>query len=63
LATPTGAPAFPNAGQTFAIIVPGMITCADHEPRQRIVNAGIANFFRPNAPKLFPGPGTLGVVW
>ena len=26
LATPTGTPAFPNAGQTFAIIIPGMIT-------------------------------------
>ena len=53
LATPTGAPAFPNAGQTFAIIVPGMITAPITNLGSRIVNAGIANFFRPNAPNYF----------
>ncbi|HEV8138364.1 MAG TPA: carboxypeptidase regulatory-like domain-containing protein [Pyrinomonadaceae bacterium] len=53
LATPTGAPAFPNAGQTFAIIVPGMITAPLTNLGSRIVNAGIANFFRPNAPNYF----------
>jgi len=53
LTTPTGAPAFPNAGQTFAIIVPGMITAPITNLGSRIVNAGIANFFRPSAPNYF----------
>jgi hypothetical protein len=53
LTTPTGAPAFPNAGQTFAIIIPGMITAPLTNLGNRIVNAGIANFFRPNAPNYF----------
>ncbi|HEV8426918.1 MAG TPA: TonB-dependent receptor [Pyrinomonadaceae bacterium] len=53
LATPTGAPAFPNAGQTFAIIVPGMITAPITNLGSRIVNAAIANFFRPSAPNYF----------
>ena len=53
LATPAGAPAFPNAGQTFAIIIPGMITAPLTNLGSRIVNAGIANFFRPNAPNYF----------
>ena len=53
LATPTGAPAYPNAGQTFAIIVPGMIAAPITNLGSRIVNAGIANFFRPNAPNYF----------
>jgi hypothetical protein len=53
LATPAGAPAYPNAGQTFAIIIPGMITAPLTNLGSRIVNAGIANFFRPNAPNYF----------
>ncbi|HET7287316.1 MAG TPA: TonB-dependent receptor, partial [Pyrinomonadaceae bacterium] len=53
LATPAGSPAFPNAGQTFAIIVPGMITAPLTNLGSRIVNAGIANFFRPSAPNYF----------
>ena len=53
LATPAGAPAFPNAGQTFAIIVPGMITAPITNLGSRIVNAAVANFFRPNAPNYF----------
>src|SRR6185503_18642592 len=53
LATPAGAPAFPNAAQTFAIIVPGMITAPLTNLGSRIVNAGIANFFRPSAPNYF----------
>jgi hypothetical protein len=53
LATPTGAVAYPNAGQTFAIIVPGMITAPLTNLANRVVNAGIANFFRPNAPNYF----------
>jgi Carboxypeptidase regulatory-like domain/TonB dependent receptor len=53
LVTPTGAPAFPNAGQTFAVIIPGMITAPITNLGSRIVNAGIANFFRPSAPNYF----------
>jgi hypothetical protein len=53
LATPTGAPAYPNAGQPFAIIVPGMITAPITNLGRRVVNAGIANFFRPSAPNYF----------
>jgi hypothetical protein len=53
LATPTGTPAYPNAGQTFAIIIPGMITAPITNLGSRIVNAGIANFFRPSAPNYF----------
>jgi hypothetical protein len=53
LATPAGAPAYPNAGQTFAIIVPGMITAPLSNLGSRIVNAGVANFFRPSAPNYF----------
>jgi hypothetical protein len=53
LATPTGAPTYPNAGQTFAIIVPGMITAPITNLGSRVVNAGVANFFRPSAPNYF----------
>jgi hypothetical protein len=53
LTTPAGAPAYPNAGQTFAIIVPGMITAPISNLSNRIVNAGVANFFRPSAPNYF----------
>ncbi|HEU4834081.1 MAG TPA: carboxypeptidase regulatory-like domain-containing protein [Pyrinomonadaceae bacterium] len=53
LATPAGATAYPNAGQTFAIIVPGMITAPLSNLSSRIVNAAVANFFRPSAPNYF----------
>ncbi|HEX7333798.1 MAG TPA: TonB-dependent receptor [Pyrinomonadaceae bacterium] len=53
MTTPAGAPAYATAGQTFAIIVPGMITAPLANLGSRIVNAGIANFFRPNAPNYF----------
>jgi hypothetical protein len=53
LATPAGAAAYPNAGQTFAIIVPGMITAPITSLGNRVVNAGVANFFRPSAPNYF----------
>jgi hypothetical protein len=53
MATPTGAPAYPTAGQTYAIIVPGMITAPLANLGNRVVNAGIANFFRPSAPNYF----------
>ena len=60
LATPTGAPAFPNAGQTFAIIIPGMITAPITNLGSRIVNAGVANFFRPSAPNYFLAQALTG---
>jgi hypothetical protein len=60
LATPTGAPAFPNAGQTFAIIIPGMITAPLSNLGSRIVNAGVANFFRPSAPNYFLAQALTG---
>lgn len=53
LATPTGAVAYPNAGQTFALIIPGMITAPLTNINNRVVNAGVANFFRPSAPNYF----------
>jgi hypothetical protein len=53
MATPAGAPAFPNAGQTFAIIIPGMVAAPLTNLGSRIVNPGVANFFRPNAPNYF----------
>jgi len=53
LATPAGSPAFPNAGTTFAIIIPGMITAPLTNLGSRVINAAIANFFRPNAPNYF----------
>ena len=52
--TPAGVPVpFATAGQTFAIIVPGMVAAPLTNLGSRIVNAGIANFFRPNAPNYF----------
>ena len=60
LATPTGAAAFPNAGQTFAIIIPGMITAPITNLGSRIVNAGVANFFRPSAPNYFLAQALTG---
>ena len=60
LATPTGAAAFPNAGQTFAIIIPGMVTAPITNLGSRIVNAGVANFFRPSAPNYFLAQALTG---
>jgi hypothetical protein len=40
----------PLTGETFAVIVPGMIV---QGPRGRVINPAIANFFRPNAPNYF----------
>ena len=53
MTTPTGAPTYATAGQIFAIIIPGMIAAPLANLGSRIVNAGIANFFRPNAPNYF----------
>lgn len=53
MTTPTGALAFPTNGQTFAIIIPGMIAAPLTNLGSRVINAGIANFFRPSAPNYF----------
>ena len=53
MATPAGAPAYPTAGTTYAIIVPGMIAAPLANLGNRVINAAIANFFRPNAPNYF----------
>ena len=53
MTTPTGTPTYGTQGQTFAIIIPGMIAAPLTNLGSRIVNAGIANFFRPNAPNYF----------
>ena len=52
--TPAGNPVpYGTAGQTFAIIIPGMVAAPLTNLGSRIVNAGIANFFRPSAPNYF----------
>jgi len=54
LATPTTTPIpYPNAGQTYAIIIPGMIAAPITNLGSRIVAPAVANFFRPNAPNYF----------
>jgi hypothetical protein len=53
MTTPTGAPAFPNAGPDVCDHHPGNDHCAANQSRQPIVNAGVANFFRPSAPNYF----------
>ena len=60
MTTPTGAPAFPTAGQTFAIIIPGMIAAPLTNLGSRIVNPGVANFFRPSAPNYFLAQALTG---
>ena len=57
---PVGAPAFPNAGNQFAIIVPGMIAAPVTNLGSRIVNAAVANFFRPSAPNYFLAQALTG---
>jgi hypothetical protein len=53
MTTPTGAAPYATQGQIFAVIVPGMVTAPLANINNRVVNAGIANFFRPNAPNYF----------
>ena len=53
MTTPTGAPTFGTAGQTFAILIPGMIAAPLTNLGSRVINAGIANFFRVSAPNYF----------
>lgn len=52
-ATPAGAPPYATAGTTYAIIIPGMIAAPLTNLGSRVINAAIANFFRPNAPNYF----------
>jgi hypothetical protein len=54
MATPTGIPvAYGTAGQTWAIIIPGMVAAPLTNLASRVVAPAIANFFRPNAPNYF----------
>jgi hypothetical protein len=53
MTTPAGSPAYPTAGTTFAIVVPGMVAAPLTNLGSRVINAAIANFFRPNAPNYF----------
>ncbi|MCA1816676.1 MAG: TonB-dependent receptor, partial [Acidobacteria bacterium] len=47
----------PLTGETFAVIIPGMIVVG---PRGRVVSPAIANFFRPNAPNYFLAQAASG---
>jgi Carboxypeptidase regulatory-like domain/TonB dependent receptor len=60
VATPTGTPAFPNAGQTFALIVPGMIAAPLTNLGSRVITPAIANFFRPSGPNYFLAAAASG---
>lgn len=42
-----------TAAPLFAVIVPGLITAPASNPNQRVIQAAVANFFRPNAPNYF----------
>jgi hypothetical protein len=43
----------PNQGQTFALIIPGIITAPLTNLGNRVISPAVANFFRPNAPNYF----------
>jgi Carboxypeptidase regulatory-like domain/TonB dependent receptor len=60
LTGPTGPLAFPNAGQLFAIIIPGIVTAPLANLGSRIVNPAVANFFRPSAPNYFLAQALTG---
>jgi hypothetical protein len=59
-ATPAGAPAYATAGQTFALIIPGMIAAPLTNLGSRVINTAVANFFRPNAPNYFLAQALTG---
>src|SRR5436190_23769612 len=44
-ATRPGAPTYTTAGQTFALIIPGMIAAPLTNLGSRVINAAVANFF------------------
>ncbi len=59
--TPAGTPVpYPNAGQTFALVIPGIITAPLANIGNRIVSPAVANFFRPNAPNYFLAQALTG---
>ncbi len=60
LATPAGAQAYPNAGQTFALVIPGIVTAPLTNIGSRTVSPAVANFFRPNAPNYFLAQALTG---
>ncbi|CAN5662163.1 hypothetical protein BH24ACI1_BH24ACI1_12670 [soil metagenome] len=60
LMTPAGAPAYPNAGQTFALVIPGIITAPLTNIGNRTIAPAVANFFRPNAPNYFLAQALTG---
>ncbi|MGI8788760.1 MAG: TonB-dependent receptor domain-containing protein, partial [Pyrinomonadaceae bacterium] len=60
LTTPAGAVPYPNAGQTFALVIPGIITAPLTNIGNRVVSAAVANFFRPNAPNYFLAQALTG---
>jgi len=60
MATPAGSPAYATAGQTFALIIPGMIAAPLTNLGSRTINAAVANFFRPNAPNYFLAQALTG---
>ncbi|PYS81156.1 MAG: hypothetical protein DMF67_17860 [Acidobacteria bacterium] len=47
----------PVTGETFAVILPGIIV---QGPRGRVISPAIANFFRPNAPNYFLAQAASG---
>ena len=59
-ATPPGAPTYTTANQTFALIIPGMIAAPLTNLGSRVINAAVANFFRPNAPNYFLAQALTG---
>ncbi len=60
ITTPTGAPAYPNAGQPFVIVIPGMIAAPLTNPTNRVIIPAIANFFRPSGPNYFLATANSG---
>jgi hypothetical protein len=60
LATPAGSAPYPNAGQTFALVIPGIITAPLTNISNRAIAPAIANFFRPNAPNYFLAQALTG---
>jgi len=61
MATPTGVPVpYATAGQTYALIIPGMIAAPLTNLSNRIVAPAVANFFRPNAPNYFLASALTG---
>ncbi|MEZ5344743.1 MAG: hypothetical protein R2681_04215 [Pyrinomonadaceae bacterium] len=51
--TPAGSAAYPNAGTTYAALIPGMVAAPLTNLGSRTVAPAVANFFRPNAPNYF----------